>query len=242
MGNIAHYAKQAKAFRRTHPNTTWQRAMQIVAKGGSSKRKRHVSGTAAVGTTSVGRTRKRRVSGTAAVGKTRRKRGVSRGYLGNTGSQIVQVVKMGAGMAGGIALTHFVLRPIENKLAQNYPGVGKFMAGAEVLLGGLMALKARNPIVKSVGVGIMAGGVYGVMKQFHIHHESPSVSGVGEYTHTEIPVSNTVSGMLGNMHRKRINSPGYYQEGNSALVASSANNSQFSNQMHNDLYKSYLFA
>jgi len=241
MSNIAVYSKNAKAYRKHHPNVSWQRAMQIVAKGGGTKRKRRVSGTAAVGNSSVGR-RKRRVSGTAAVGKTRRKRGVSRGYLGNTGSQIVQIAKMGAEIAGGIALTHFILRPIENKLAQKYPAVGKFMAGAEVLLGGLMALKARNPIVKSVGVGIMAGGVYGVMKQFHIHHESPAVSGVGEYTHTEIPVSNTVSGMLGNMHRKRINSPGYYQEGNSALVAASQNNSPFTNQMHNDLYKSYLFA
>lgn len=230
MANIAVYAKRAKAYRRTHPNTSWQNAMKIAARGSGAPRKRRVSGT----TAAVGKTR-RRVSGTtAAVGRsTHRRRTVGRGFLGNTGSQVMQVAKMGAGMAAGMALTHFVLRPIEAKIAAKYPMAGKGMAAAEVLLGGFMALKSKNAIVKSVGVGIMAGGAHGLLKQFNIHHESPAVSGIGEFTNVTIPVSGSVAGMLAGMGVQRRMIP----NSNSHLVAGNNNY-----DMHNDLYKSYLFA
>jgi hypothetical protein len=222
---------------------TWQNALKAAARGsGAPMKKRRMSGTS-VGRLSVGKVRKRRrVSGTAvgSAGVGGRRRSVSRGFLGGTGGKLKQIAVMGAGMAGGIALTHFVLRPIENKLAQQAPWAGKFMAGAEVLLGGFMALKARSPFIKSIGVGIMAGGTFGVLKQFNVHVESPSVSGVGEYTHMEIPLTNRVAGMIGNMEKRHLHhhshSNSSYMAGGDGVSATNPSGTKV------DYYKSYLFA
>lgn len=170
------------------------------------RRRRRVSGTAAVGrrrrTRRVSSTRRaaprrhttRRVSGTAAVGRRRRRRGV--GSTGSASSLVKQVIPMAVGMAAGVAAQHFILRPLEAKIAAHMPMAAKFFAGAEILLGGYVALKAKNPIVRGAGLGIMAGGVQGVTKQFNLYHESPSVQGVGDYTTVRIPVNGTMRDML----------------------------------------------
>lgn len=175
------------------------------------RRRRRVSGTAAVGrrrrrvsssTHRAPRRRTRRVSGTAAVGKTHRRRRRSVGSTSATGI-IKQVIPMAVGMAGGVALQHFILRPIEAKIARHMPMAAKFFAGAEVLLGGYVALKAKNPLVRGAGLGIMAGGVQGVAKQFNLYHESPAVQGVGDYTTVRIPVNGSMRDMLSGIINNR---------------------------------------
>ena len=158
------------------------------------RRRRRVSGTAAVGRTH----RRRRVSGTAAVGRTRRRR---RSVGATGGSLMKQIVPLAVGMAGGAAAQHFILRPLEKKIAQHAPMAAKFMAVGEIVLGGFVAMKAKNPMMKGVGLGIMAGGVHSGMKQLNLYHESPSVQGVGDYTTVRIPVNGQIRGMLNGIVR-----------------------------------------
>lgn len=153
-----------------------------------------------VSSTSVGKTRKRthtkrRVSGTAAVGRTTpRKR---RRSVGNTGGSLMkQVVPLAVGMAAGAAAQHFVLRPLEHKIAEKFPQGAKFFALGEVILGGYVALKAKNPIIKGAGLGIMAGGVHSGVKQLNLYRESPSVHGSGDYTTVHVPIDGQVRNML----------------------------------------------
>lgn len=153
----------------------------------SPKRARAVRGTAAVGAT---KRRRRRVSGTAAVGavKHRRRR------IGATSGAAMgkQIIPLAIGMAAGVGVQHFLLRPIEQKISEHMPMAAKFMAAGEILLGGAMFLKAKNSIVKGVGLGIMAGGVNTAVKQLNIYHESPAVNGSGDYMHTRIPINGIV--------------------------------------------------
>lgn len=223
MANISVYAKRAKAIRRNHPQMSWQNAMKAAARGAVSKTKhrRRVSGTA-VGTT-------------AAVGRvTRRKHHHSPGIMGtskiNAGS-LKSVAVVAAGMAGGFAAVHFGLRPLELKISRRYPMAAKFMAGAEILVGGVLVMKAKHPFVKAIGSGIMAAGVGGLLKQFNVHVETPAVSGVGEFTHVEIPVSGS-DYMNGHGPRRHIYEGTRYHErpSNSNMVAGP------------DSYRTFLFS
>ena len=172
------------------------------------RRPRRVSGTAAVGrrsrtrrvsSTRAPRRRTRRVSGTAAVGRTGRRRR----RVGSTGTSgmVKQIVPMAVGMGAGVGIQHFILRPLEAKIATHSPMAAKFFGAGEIFLGGYMALKAKNPIMKGAGLGIMAGGVQTVSKQFNIYHENPAVSGIGDYTTVRIPVGeldNMLNGIVMN--------------------------------------------
>lgn len=171
--------------------------------------RKRVSGTAAVGrrrrrstTSHAAPRRRRRVSGTA-VGSShhrRRRRSVS----GTSATGLMkQVIPMAVGMAAGVGVQHFLLRPIESQIARRMPMAAKFFAVGEVILGGFVALKAKNPIMKGVGLGIMAGGVQAGVKQLNIYHESPSVQGVGDYTTVRIPVNGQVREMLSGIVRDR---------------------------------------
>ena len=161
-------------------------------------RRRRVSGTAAVGKTR----RKRRVSGTAAVGRVhRRRRSVS-----GTGAKglMKQVIPMAVGMAAGVGVQHFLLRPLEAKIAERVPMAAKFMAVGEIVLGGFLALKAKNPIMKGVGLGIMAGGVQTGVKQLNIYHENPAVQGVGDYTTIQVPINGQLREMMSGMMEDNV--------------------------------------
>jgi hypothetical protein len=161
-------------------------------------RRRRVSGTAAVGKTR----RKRRVSGTAAVGKTRRKRR----SVSGTGAKglMKQVVPMAVGMAAGVGAQHFLLRPLEAKIAARFPMAAKFMSVGEIILGGFIALKAKNPIIKGAGLGIMAGGVQSGVKQLNIYHENPAVQGVGDYTTIQVPINGQLREMMSGMMENNV--------------------------------------
>lgn len=110
---------------------------------------------------------------------------------------------MAVGMAAGVGIQHFALRPLEAKIARSAPMAAKFFAVAEILLGGFIALKVKNPIVKGVGLGIMAGGVQTGVKQLNLYHESPAVQGVGDYTTVRIPVNGQVREMLSGIVRNQ---------------------------------------
>lgn len=159
---------------------------------------RRVSGTAAVGRprrrSSAPAARRRRVSGTAAVGATHHRRRRVSGT--GAGGLMKQVIPMAVGMGVGVGIQHFALRPLEAAIARRAPMAAKFFAVGEILLGGYIALKAKKPMVKGVGLGIMAGGVQAGVKQLNIYHESPAVQGVGDYTTVRIPVNGQVREML----------------------------------------------
>lgn len=176
MAKISTYARKAKAIRKKHPNMSWQSAMKAAAHGGA-----------------VGKRRRKSVGSTGAVGKTRK----GRRRISGTGKDLMkQVVPMAVGMAAGVGAQHFLLRPLESKIAARFPMAAKFMAAGEIILGGYVALKAKNTIVKGVGLGIMAGGVQTGVKQLNIYHESPAVQGVGDYTTIHIPVNGHLHKML----------------------------------------------
>jgi hypothetical protein len=107
-----------------------------------------------------------------------------------------QIAMMAIGVAAGAGITHIILRPVEKKLTEKWPVVGKFLAAGEVFLGGLIALKSKNNFVKSIGVGVLAGGVHGLMKQANIYKQLPHVAGSDDYTTLKIPISGNLDRMV----------------------------------------------
>lgn len=150
------------------------------------------------------RTRKHRVGAThhKAPAKRRKKK---HGFLGSTsGSSLGKIAWMAVGVGVGAGLTHVILRPVEAKLMTRWPMIGKFLGAGEIFLGGYIAMKAKSEFVKSVGVGILAGGVHGVMKQVNIYKHIPTVSG-SEMSEVRIPISgpldDAIAGILNDSRR-----------------------------------------
>lgn len=159
----------------------------------------------AVGSTTniIGRRRRtthrrstRRVS---AVGRRRRHKP---GMLGATGlqSRAMQIAKMAVGVGIGAMGVHMILRPLEAKLSAEFPMATKFMGAAEIVIGGGIALWSKSNFVKSIGIGVLAGGVHVVMKQLPIGMHSPAEKAVGDYQEFRIPMDDDmrrqVSGLL----------------------------------------------
>lgn len=136
-----------------------------------------------------------------------RRRKKKHGFLGATGagSNLKHIGMMAIGVAAGAGITHIILRPIEKKLTDKWPMIGKFIAAGEVFLGGFVALKGKNNFVKSLGVGILAGGVHGLMKQANIYKHIPGIHGPGDFTEVHVPISGSfhdmVSGILDDSRR-----------------------------------------
>lgn len=172
--------------------------------------------------TTVGR-RRHRVSGTVAgtVGRTRhhRRRSVAktthrrktrkRGFLGATGTgsgKFMQIAEMAIGVGIGAVGTHMLLRPLEHKVSEHMPMAAKFMGAAEIALGGFVALKAKNNFMKSIGIGVLAGGVHTVMHQLPIGLHSPAVNGLDDMSTLNVPINGSVQATLSGL----IQQDGYY--------------------------------
>lgn len=138
-----------------------------------------------------GTKRRRRRS---AVGATKSRTKRRRRGVGATGGikmgTITNIAMMAAGIAGGALATHYLLRPVENYVISKAPGAVKFIGAAEILVGGMIALRAKKSIVKAVGLGIMANGTATVMKQLNI---SKGISGIDDsgFDTIRIPVNGT---------------------------------------------------
>ena len=151
--------------------------------------------------------RRRKVSGS--IGRThhskpgKRRRGVGATKHGGT---LQNIGVLALGMVGGAMATHFALRPLENKLTARYPQAGKMMGAAEILIGGFIAFKSNKPLIKGIGLGVMAGGVNTVMHQFNLGTSNPAISGMDDgYQNIRIPISgsmtNLISGVIENSER-----------------------------------------
>lgn len=158
-------------------------------------------------TTVTRRPRTRRVGAT--VGRTHRRRtrrrvgstiGRTRRRVGSTGGgTLKQVGMMAIGVAGGAMLTHMALRPLEKHVTDHYPMAAKFMGAAEILIGGYIAIHAKNAIVKGVGMGVLGGGVHTMMHQFHIGTHSPAIHGPDDYITTNVPISGHLEHRMQNL-------------------------------------------
>lgn len=138
------------------------------------------------------RKRKAAVSGTKKH-KTRRKK---KGFLGATGSTgIKEIAYIAGGVAIGAVAAHVVIRPLEQRFVSKYPHLGKFLAAGEILLGGYIAIKGKHSFVKSIGAGILAGGVHGGLKQIDIYKHIPQIGG-GGYMESHIPIDGDFNRMV----------------------------------------------
>ena len=154
-------------------------------------------------TVTVGRRRTRRRS-MGAVGATHHRRRRSR-KMGSTAGSFKALLEMAGGIAAGAIVTHMALRPLEKKIAEHTPMMVKFMGGAEILLGFFVAQKAKNPIMRGAGWGIMSAGVHTVMHQFNIGEHSPAISGPGDYSEVRVPISGTLNNLInGSIIRDRF--------------------------------------
>lgn len=148
--------------------------------------------------------RKKRVSGTA-VGKTKarkKRRSVGATKMLST-NNLQQIGSYAIGIAIGAMGQHFVLRPIEQMIIKQMPQAEKFLPALEIMAGGLIAIKGKNSMVKAAGLGVLAGGVYGLMRKANI----PGISGPGDdYSTIRIPIAgdleNMVSGLLSDNRRQ----------------------------------------
>lgn len=149
----------------------------------------------------VSRTRHKKRTNRSRVGATHHRptrRRKKRGFLGATTgtSNLKQIGLMAIGVGVGAGITHIILRPVEKRLTDKWPMVGKFIAAGEVFLGGMIALKGKNSFQKSIGVGILAGGVHGLLKQANIYKHIPGISGPDEFTDVRVPISGSFSDMV----------------------------------------------
>lgn len=146
------------------------------------------------------KTRRHHVSG---IGSTHhhapKKRRKSRSIMGfSSGGKIMQVVEMAAGVGIGAAGTHMLLRPMEHKLVEHMPMAAKFMGGAEIILGGFIALKSKNNFIKSIGIGVLAGGVHTVMHQIpQLGMHSPAEGAhMGDMSVIRVPMNGDLRGEI----------------------------------------------
>ena len=161
--------------------------------------------------------------GSSAVGKTRRRKRKSGGMVGST-HEFKQIGVLAAGMVGGAVATHFALRPLESKLVQRFPMAGKLMGAAEIIIGGLVTMRGKSPLIKGIGLGIMAGGVNTVMHQFQIGH--PAITGAEDYNVYRVPLNGSMTNMLAGVIENR----------------DIPTNSEFVAGTSEDLYRTYLLA
>lgn len=154
----------------------------------------------------IGARKKRRSSvGSTAVGKRRKKsKKRSHGFLGSTNNLIPnqdnlkKIFKMAVGVAGGVVASNLVIKPLERKILEKWPGIEKFLGVGEILIGGMMALKAKSHIVQGAGIGILASGVHNTITKFEIFKQIPGIHGVDEYTTVQIPINGlSGAGMAG---------------------------------------------
>lgn len=175
----ASIGRRRKKTRHTVGKRTKSRSRVIVV----GKRRRSHTKMSGIGSTGIGKTR-----------KTRRKK---HGFLGSTGgSKLMQVAEMAVGVGIGAAATHMVLRPMEHKISQKFPWAGKLMGAGEIVLGGLVALKSTKPFIKSIGIGILAGGVHTVMQQTKLGIHSPAVNGLEDMTTLHVPINGDMREMM----------------------------------------------
>lgn len=211
---------RAKSLRKSRPGMSWHSAQKAAAaqlrSGGAKKRTKKLA-TSAVSKT---RHKKRRASvGSTAVGKTP-KRKKAKGMFAMLGAttgtvnRATEVLRMGAGMAGGAMATHVVLRPLEHKIVQMVedPKLNKIaamcMPYAEMFLGAFVWVKAPWKDVRNIGLGVMGTGVHAAVKAlpFHMHSPAETVQGISgsDMMQVRIPVNgtirNTIAGLIQKEH------------------------------------------
>ena len=140
---------------------------------------------------SVGSTTHRRHTTKA---KTKRRKSRKHGILGATTggshmSRIKQIGKLAIGVAGGAIITHVAIRPLELKLLEKFPMAAKWLSAGEIIVGGMIAIKAKHEMVRGAGIGILASGVHGAIKQLDIYKHIPGIHGPDEYQTIQVPMT-----------------------------------------------------
>jgi hypothetical protein len=123
-----------------------------------------------------------------------------------------------------------VLRPLEKHVSEKVPMAAKLMGAAEILLGGMLAMKSKNSLLRGVGLGVMAGGVHTVMHQFNLGTHSPAIHGPDDYTTVHVPISGNLENLMNGVIRDD------YGATRSNFVAGTDMGAT------NDLYRTYLLA
>jgi len=164
----------------------------------------------------IGKKHRRRVSGS--IGATHHRTPRRRSVGATKGGTLKNIGVLAIGMVGGAMGTHFLLRPLENKLTAQYPKAGKIMGAAEILIGGFIAMKSSKPIIKGIGLGIMAGGVNTVMHQFNLGTSNPAISGMDNgYQNIRIPISGSMTNLIsGVINREPVPNTSYVAGSGSA--------------------------
>ena len=155
----------------------------------------------------VGKRRKRRVSGTAAVGRThhrrraravgkpksrRRRRAVGALSMGK-GSIFHKAFQIVGGVAVGAYGTHYALTPVKNWIANNFPALAPGMKILETALGFYLIVSGKSLFIKAAGAGMVASEKIVAATE----HLIPGISGYNnEYQVIKMPMNREVEGML----------------------------------------------
>lgn len=199
----------------------------MAAKKGRKKAAKKRSINVKIGRRHRSKPRKRRSSVGATHHKPahRKKKRGGGGFLGATSGKLglKQIAWMAVGVGAGAAITHVILRPVEAKLVTKWPILGKFIGAGEIFLGGFIALKAKKPFMKSLGVGILAGGVDQVFKQVNIYKHIP---GMGDMSEIRVPISGPLDDMISGILNSNTRNIYTAQVAGSNYTASVANSAQ----------------
>jgi len=181
----------AKQIRMKHPKMTWPNAIKAASKARGTVRKRKISGTMNKVVLSK--------SGTVA-GTRRRKNSSSDGSLigavsiNNPVKLGIKIGKLAVSMGAGVVATEmvlkpFIIRPLENFIAQKFPAATKFTPAIQIILGGSVVLMNKNQYIKAAGLGMLGVGVVNALQKTNL------LNRVGDYTELFVPINGTETEM-----------------------------------------------
>lgn len=153
---------------------------------GKKRRTRRVSG--------VGRTHHRAAprAQVRIIGRKRGKRRVS-GTSMNGGNILKKGMYILGGVAAGAYGTHFVLTPVRNWIANNFPALAPAMKIFETAAGFYLIIAGKSILVKAVGAGIL--GSEQIVKA--TQHLIPGMAGYNEeYQVLKMPMTHDVQNLL----------------------------------------------
>lgn len=141
------------------------------------------------------KTRAPRRSSVGATKKSKpRRKGRGVGFVNM--NSLKQIGTMAIGVAGGAAISKFVIAPLNGKLVERFPMAAKFLAFGEILLGGIITMKAKHPAAKGVGFGILASGVNKAIDQTDAYKKLGIAGPADDYQTIRIPISGELDTMI----------------------------------------------
>lgn len=128
-----------------------------------------------------------------ALPATPRKRRSGVGKTANI-NNVKTIATIAIGVAGGAAVSKFVIQPVTGKLAERFPFIAPWLPAFEILAGGFIAMRSKKPMIKAGGLGILATGVSRGVDQLGLYKQLGI--GASDYQTIRVPINGQLDSMI----------------------------------------------